>query len=186
MNPFKNYLGALALFSMIIGCGSPENKNNALHKQNDTPPDAEELSPTSSNVVYADHWSDITITANYAKTVVDVGAHFITSRNACGKDAYGAIELELWNTISKNANLATSTPPRQEDLCIDPPTDTYKYMDGTVEIKIDDKKETLYEFKGGQICSRIQDPEINKKLIDSINQIIQLADKEDCPNGWGS
>ncbi len=178
-------------FGLILtGCATDENKNHApgeLPAQSTPPaPPVDELTPISPNVVYSTGWGEMTVNANYAKTTITLGAHFATNRNACGKDAYGSIDLELWNALAKNTNLAIQGGTRTEMNCVDPPTETYKFMDGTVEVKLAQGTRTLYELKNGQICSSIQDKVVSDALLRAINQLIVVADKEDCPNGWGS
>jgi hypothetical protein len=175
----------LILILLLMACG-PGNSRRS-NGQN-LPPDFEELSPTSSRVVYPDGWEEITINANWAKTLVNTTAHFTTSRNACGKDAYGAFDLETWNNLSKDLNAMLKMPRLQEDFCVDPPeTPDYKFMDGSVELKPDNSnvKQTVFEYKDGRICSRIKDPKLSNKLLNLIQKVIIMADKEDCTNGWG-
>jgi len=202
------WFAVTALLNIALMGGCSDQSNNTSPPETPvaqpTAPTApiDELSPTSPKVVYALGWASIEINANYAKTIVSIGSHFTTNRNACGKDAYGAIELDTWNSLAKNANLALQQPPREDTYCVDPPTDTYKYMDGTVEIKTISqdsgssgndvnnehglKSRALFEVKDGQICSTIADKAVSDALLAAINKIIVIADKEDCPNGWGS
>lgn len=160
------------------GSGSDNNNNNGNNDNG--------LPATSPNVTYATGWSTVTINANYAKTTVNSTAHFSTTRNACGKDAYNVIALDEWNNFSKNVNLAIQQPSLQEEYCVPAPTDTYKYMDGTTKILTDHGERILYEVRDYQICSTIQDHQISDALLSVVNQIILDADKTDCPNGWGS
>ncbi len=166
----------------------PQNMNYAGEDlPENTPID---LTPYSPAVVYADGWRDAVIMANFAKTTVDVGAHFATSRNACGKDAFGAIDLATWNQFSKSLNSALKMPARTEDqyYCVSPPMDTSKWLDGTLEVNLPppQKSRILYELRDGQICSSIQDKAVSDVLLEVVQKIIVAADREDCPNGWGS
>lgn len=139
-------------------------------------------------------WTQLIMFANSAKTTIDTMAHFNTNRNACGKDAYGVIRpSDLWNKLIKYTNLAIKNPPRTEEYC----TSTHqeldsngyykKYMDGSVQAVVDGgTKRTLFEQKGSDICTTIDDPLVSNTLFTILNQIVLIADKEDCPNGWGS
>ncbi len=173
---------------IFIGCG----KRASFEVQSPLPPpppeDTVNLTPLSPSITYASGWSMMTITANYAKTVVDVGAHFNTSRNACGKDAYGAIGLEAWNKISLNTNTAIKDGLTLTDYCVPLPEDNiYLARIGiNVEVKLERRTETLYEIKDGQICSSIRNHQVSDELLNALTQVIIDADKEDCPNGWGS
>ncbi len=143
-------------------------------------------SPTAtSNVAYANGWSAITIHANFAKTHVDITGHFDTDRNACGKDAAGLLGLDDWNKFAKDVNTALESPPLAQEYCI-PQPDTGKYMDGTTEVVLTRGKRLLYEVKNGEICSTVGGPALSSELLNLINKIINLADKANCPNGWGS
>ncbi len=143
-----------------------------------------ELSPISPHVTYADGWEEVIINANQAKTKIGVGAHFGTNRNACGRDAYGSIQLEDWNMFAKYMNAAMKGQFSSEETCLDSP-DT-RFMDGITEVKTGEQKKVIYEYKGGMICTTIADPEVSKNLLKVINSLVIQADKEDCPNGWGS
>ena len=176
-----------------IGCAKRTNQPFVAPDptKNIPPPQAdnnEGLAPNSPNITYASGWSEIDITANMAKTKVTVGAHFGTSRNACGKDAYGAIELATWNSLAKNANLAIQNEPRALDYCVPIPDDNIYLNRGglSVEVKTPTGNRALYDIKNGEICSTVQDDATSQALLDAINQVIEAADKEDCPNGWGS
>lgn len=163
--------------------GNNSTNNNTGGNSSDSDPG---LPATSPNVIYATGWSVMIIHANYAKTTIDSGAHLTTDRNACGKDAYAAIALDEWNNFSKNVNLAIQKPPVQDEYCVSPPTDTYKYMDGSVKITTDHGERLLYETVDYQICSTISDHKLSDTLLALINQLILDADKTNCPNGWGS
>ncbi len=156
------------------------------------PPSVSE--PTDPPDTAAEGWSQVILLANYAKTTLGTMAHFNTSRNACGKDAYGAIQSsEFWNEMVQNINDSIISPLRTEALCFPNPQELdangyyKKSMDGTVEIKLaDGSKHPIYETRGTDVCTFIQDLAIAKSLLNHLNRLVILADKEDCPNGWGS
>lgn len=166
---------------ILSGCNSESSQSVNPNQEQDGG-----LSPTSPELVYSSGWTEMVIRANSAKTTVDPGAHFATNRNACGKDAYGAIDLEDWNALAKYTNLAIEGESRPEDHCVDPPAEANKYMDGTVEVKTPSGIKVLFEVKDWQICTRIKDAQVSDTLLKTIEKIILQADKEDCPNGWGS
>ncbi len=181
----------ILIFLTLIGCngGSERTVNPSVPDPvppHDTGEDNTDLNPTSPQVTYASKWTSVTLLANSAKTIIDSLGHFSTNRNACGKDAYGSIALEVWNPLAKNLNLAIEKDPPYNDYCIPIPETNNKYMDGTVEIKMEQGNRKLYELRDNQICSTIADPQVSDILFGIINKLIIIADKEDCPNGWGS
>ena len=184
-----NKLSLFFVLLVILGLNSPgcSDFSNSFQSTDDIPPPHREitLTPVSKNIIYAIGWSDLLINANYAKTTVTVAAHFSTTRNACGKEAYGPIEMDAWNDLATHMNAAIKAGPSRNEYCVAAPLDG-KYMDGTVEVKVNGATRTLYEFKDWQICSTIEDHKTSDALLALLNQLIILADKEDCPNGWGS
>jgi hypothetical protein len=143
--------------------------------------------PTHSDqVVYAEGWSEALIQANYAKTVIDTTGHFSTTRNACGKDAFGVLSVEDWNLFAKSLNEISKEGLSSNEYCVPAPEDVSRFMDGEVELKLDQGKKTLYQYKSYEICSNIQNHQVSDQLLQVINKIIAHADQEDCPNGWGS
>jgi len=189
-----NRIILIFLLPFIFACNQKANPPPPIETpatETETPPpveEEEELTPISSQVSYAVGWTEMIITANYAKTTVTTGAHFGTSRNACGKDAYGAIQLEVWNSLADNVNLAIEQEPSREEHCVSIPEDNlYLNRTGlTVDLKMDNGNRSLFEIKDGQICTAIKDHDASKALIEAINSVIIAADKEECPNGWGS
>lgn len=142
----------------------------------------------------AQGWLQVVMIANSAKTTLDTMAHFNTNRNACGKDAYGAIQSnDLWHQLVEWVNESVKRAPRSEERCtplsqeLDANGYYKKSMDGTVEVKLTDgTKRQLFEVRGSEICTTIDTPETASHLLDALNQLVLIADKEDCPNGWGS
>jgi hypothetical protein len=173
-------ISVLMLAALAMGCGSKtsgDNGGNAL--------DATGLDPTSSNVTYAKDWTDLQIDANFAHTSMDNAGHFTSSRNACGKRADGVISLADWNQIAGALNTAVSKPPLASEQCVDITQDfnTFK-MDGTAAVTLaNGTKRQILEVKGSQT---IGDPQAATALVTLVNQIVVAADKQDCPNGWGS
>jgi hypothetical protein len=182
----------IAIAPWALGCSAQPDPSHSSSPNSATPGlpnDSNDLNPFSPNNVYPKGWNKVIITANSAKTTVSSAAHFTTTRNACGRDAYGAIDSESWNNLSKSLNVAVTTTllPEETQPCVDTP-DYYPYMDGTVEVELNqaNEKKTIYALKNGQICTSIPDPETSKVLLEAIHNIIKTADKEECPNGWGS
>lgn len=168
------FLGALAVFP---GCQSGSNLTDA----GSTP--VAQNSPAPSAVI-ADGWTSLQIQANYAKTTVDSFAHWVTNRNACGKDADGALELDLWNRLVTAVNHAVAHPSLAEARC--QANDAQSKMDGTAEVTLTEGKRILIETRdSSEICTYVNDEAQSKQLIDAINEIVLIADKEDCPFGWG-
>ena len=180
-------LYSLLILFLILGCGLHSNKENPyLDSSNQGSNSAVELNPTSPDIVYSEGWNELIIRANSAKTTIDTYAHFKTDRNACGRDAYGAIHLDDWNNLAKGVNFSIEKGPANSWHCVPTPQEDRKYMDGTVEISAGGKKRILYQIMDGLICSSVGDPFTSNLLLSAINNIIIIADKEDCPNGWGS
>src|SRR5690242_5065026 len=133
MNPIKFCLPILVVFS--LACNDEKARGLPINAPPVSPnqPPEEELTPTSNDVTYSSGWTEAVIVANSAKTTVDIGAHFSTTRNACGREAYGPIDLVIWNKFALNTNLAAlkiqsgGTP-----YCTAPPVELNRTMDGTV------------------------------------------------------
>ena len=182
----------MILISALIilnGCApAREIPNDESASTNLSDNEETELLPNSPAVVYASEWSEISFISNFAKTSVGVGAHFTTSRNACGKDAYGAISLQAWNALATQANYLALNPPNGPDYCVPiPDNNIYLGRAGlSAEIKTDRGKFVLYENMGNEICSKIQDHLVSDHLLQAMSQVIEAADKEDCANGWGN
>ncbi len=177
----------------LSSCLQAEN-TSTTNQHSTLPPPAQEPVQHEIPEPIAEGWTQLTLIANYAKTTLDTVAHFNTSRNACGKDAYGAVQsVELWSQMVQAINIAIQTPPRAEEDCtpVNPELDSNGYykksMDGTVEIKlIDGTKRQLFAQRGSDMCTTLQDPVASKNLLGVLNALVLIADQEDCPNGWGS
>ena len=167
-------LAPLLAATLILGCG--EKAKGPL------PP----LSPTSSQVVYAQGWNQILIQANGAKTQVTRSAHYSTDRNLCQLPGMGAFDLALWNRLASFMNKTASQPISTTPLCKEP-EGTYRFgTPGLAEIEIQpNEKRTLLELKEGKLCSNFLQPEKIQEALELIEQIIALADLADassCPN----
>jgi hypothetical protein len=191
----KHYINTILItftfLNLLTSCG-PKSTINFQPVPLENFPSEEELMPYSSQVVYAKNWSEIIIHANFAKTTITIGAHFSTTRNACGRDAYGAIPLQAWNKLAQSINQAVSTP-LGEEYCmpeaqeLDSQGYYKKHVDGSVEIKLDDKKTlVLFLVRDGQICTHLKDHALAETLHQGLNNQVAQADREECPNGWGS
>ncbi len=199
----KSFSYLLSSLSLILGtclagaslsaCIEADHELNSGENQN-YPSSGFDPDENATPDSLAEGWSQLIMIANYAKTTLDSMAHFNTSRNACGKDAYGAIQSsELWNQMVEYINAAIQAQPRSEAYCtpnsqeLDANGYYKKSMDGNVEIKLaDGSKRQLFETRGSDICTLIQDPALAKGLLSVLNQLVLIADKEDCPHGWGS
>jgi hypothetical protein len=176
----------------------------------------------------AQGWQTIDMIADQAETKLDSLGHFDTSRNACGHEAYGILDLTLWNNIASESNQALATPPLSDDHlnCFDSPDGNR--MDGTVDFILVTPaashdlepdthsspaphptptstpsthpsaspspspspsiapKRSIYEVRGGQVCTTIQDTPLAKELLMNISTFVNLANKQDCANGYGN
>lgn len=140
-------------------------------------------------------WSEVTIKANSAKTRISSGAHLATTRNACGHPAYGGLDLDSWNKIANSLNTILQKEPLRNEYCVSIP-DSWPYLvdssNDSVEVKMaEGTTRTILRLRedreeGVQICSTAQDKKASDELLSATTKIIQIADKEDCPNGWGS
>ena len=142
--------------------------------------------PVQAEFVDAKNWDSLNLLANFAKTQIDTAAHFVTTRNACGKDAMGSVTISTWNIIATDVNAAIVLEPlKDENLFCIPFPDSMK-MDGTLDVALTGgKKREIYSNRGGQICSTISNPQLSNELLNAINQVVVAADREDCPNGFG-
>jgi len=180
----------LLIFILTLSSGCFSQYDRKLNQDTNIQPQPAEVpaqpEPTPTPIALPVGWTELSWIANSAKTRISTGGHFTTSRNACGKEAYGGVELEAWNKMTTALNLAVQKEPLREDYCVSIP-ETPPYMDGAVDVKIaGGTLRTIYQLKGDQICSTVQDSKISDDLLSAITRIIAAADKEDCPNGWGS
>ena len=173
---------SLTLAAALVACGGSGKSGSGGASDTSW---ADGLSPTSPNLIYAVGWTDFDMIANFAKTKIDNAGHFTTSRNACGKDAWGAWgdDVKGWNAFVTAANESIKTEPLREDQCF-APADNNK-MDGNVEIILVTGRRTVLEARGGQICTNIRDLAVAKAVYAGIDNLVHIADKEDCPNGFG-
>jgi hypothetical protein len=181
---FSNSLTlALALSALTFaapGClSNSETKVNASEG-----PAPATTPPPSTTAIYAEGWNSMVITANYAKTKVDRIGHWTTTRNACGKDADGALELNFWNQLANAINKGIAVEPMSQSRCIPMPANTK--MDGVADVFLEQGVRTLLEVRGDEICTTIKDEKVAADLIEVISHVVDTADKEDCPGGWGS
>ena len=143
--------------------------------------------PSAVGAENAVGWQKISTIANWAKTSVDTTGHFITSRNACGRPADGALALEKWNSLVTSVNTALTLTPLSENKCVDMPRQSK--MDGLAEVQTGDResdKRPLIDARGYQLCSKIPDPQLVINIFEGMSAVVEAADKEECPNGWGS
>lgn len=180
---------ASTVIIMAAGCNKAvtSTPGPAPMPSSTSPPADTNPATQPTQVLYASGWQEITILANWAMTKVDAAAHFSTSRNGCGKEEYGAIDLALWNKIADGANNLSKTEPlpQSDEYCI-PIFDGNK-MDGTVELILTPAlKKPLFEARYDKICTTIANKELAENFLHIINEIVIMADKEGCPNGWGS
>ncbi|MEO5969492.1 MAG: hypothetical protein ABIQ95_06160 [Bdellovibrionia bacterium] len=188
-----NRIFAILTLILITGCSSkPDDRQSNTANIPAPPTEPTHLDPEPVPVAQAIGWTEVLIVANSAKTRVGTGAHFTTSRNACGKEAYGGIGLEAWNKLANALNKAIEKEPLREEYCVSTPDPTPEgkmppYMDGTVEVKTaTGTVRNIFQLRGDQICGTIPDARASDDLLSAVSKIIAEADKEDCPNGWGS
>ncbi len=182
-------LSLIILLNLGLTLTACSGGNSSVHAGNDaasSPPSSN--GTTSGANVYAKGWSEVILHANYAKTLLDFTGHFSTDRNACGQDANGAIELASWNPLAGTLNdaiKAKQNPSDDQKIC--PTQQDNAKMDGDMEIVLDDGTHLkIFEnFGPGQVCTRIADADLAQRLYDEINELVVMADKTDCANGWG-
>lgn len=167
---------SLALIGLggLLGCGS--DSSSTLKTQNPAGP--------SPDLIFAEGWNEVAITANWAKTRLDHVAHFMTTRNACGRDAGGVITLDPWNRLARGLNAYVKMQPLKEPKCF--PVELRAKMDGTAELITPSGKRQLIEVKGNEFCSYIPDAQVSREVFEVLDHVVQTADREECPNGWGS
>jgi hypothetical protein len=195
VNQLTAIMHIFLILSLVLtsGCFSDDRQQSEAANIPAPPADApSHPDPEPVPIAIAKGWTDVTIIANSAKTRIGTGAHFTTSRNACGHEAYGGIKLEDWNKMTNSLNIAIQKEPLHEDYCVSIPDPTPEgrmppYMDGTVDVKTSEGTlRNIFQLKGDQICGNIPDARASDDLLSAVTQIIAAADKEDCPNGWGS
>jgi hypothetical protein len=181
----KSLTLALAWSALIFATpGCLSNSDSLVNAREENVP-APSTSPSpSSTAIYAEGWNTVVIVANYAKTKVDRIGHWMTSRNACGKEADGALDLAFWNQLAHAINKGIALEPMSAPRCTPLPANTK--MDGTADVFMDHGVRTLVEVKDSEICTTIKDEKTANDLIEAISHIVEIADKEDCPGGWGS
>ena len=187
------HISLIVLFGILLaGCGSP-NTNKGLpekEKKQELPAD-EDLFPISKSILHAEGWEKLTIKANSAKTEVNTTAHFNTDRNACGKNAYGSMNKMSWEILTQGLNdavvqmAAQPRTPLAPEYCVDRPDTVEKFLDESATLKLERGEILLFEVKDGQICTKIQNKKLSNDLLNAITDVILLADKEDCANGYG-
>ncbi|MCM2322760.1 MAG: hypothetical protein NDJ90_05825 [Oligoflexia bacterium] len=163
--------------ALATGCGSEEKSSTGAQAPAETSPGSRGNEPQS---LFAEGWSDLIINANFAKTRVDHIAHFTTSRNACGRDAYGALDLPLWNKLAAAMNAALQAPALAEPRC--QTVENPGKMDGTAEAQLTPtSKRLLFEVRGyAEVCTTIRDAAAAKSLLEAITAVVLAADREDC------
>jgi hypothetical protein len=177
----------IAVAALNLHCDS--SSNTPSPSQNTNGGSAVIPPPQLDNFVYAVNWDNVIIDNwNYAKTTVDTAAHFTTDRNACGKDAYGAVDNVTWNTLARDVNsVITTTPLDEKNLFCVPDAYPYRIVGDVTVVDLTNKKtRVLFTFVDSQICSTIRDPGVSNEVLDAINTIVLQADKEDCRRAPGT
>lgn len=148
-------------------------------------PDPSAGANAPKDATLANGWTEIRMIANFADTRLNITGHFNTTRNACGKEEDGALDISVWNTLAADLNTAIGLTPLTDDneYCVDAPTS--KGMDGSVDLILPGgAKRALFDNHGAQICSTISDHHLSDEILAQLNQIVIIADKEACPNGY--
>lgn len=150
----------------------------------------------SDKVKYVDGWREVVIhgidVQGYkAKVTVSVMAHYLTTRNACNREAYGALSLEDWNQFADAINSVTQGPPPGKKRCISVPSPMVDTIDETMDIVLSDegakrlnkpKSIRLFEFDAEEwgICTTIPDPALSDRLLALAKRVMLVAHTEDC------
>lgn len=166
---------SLLSLGTFAACGHPPSKNG----------DATKELPGQGDTIYAIGWNDIVIQANWAKTTVDGLGHYVTTRNACGRDASGAMDLSAWSKFVIPINNALRQEPLTAQRCV-PLSERPVKMDGVAEIATDQGKRILIDVRNSEMCTTISDQSLAVEVLQALDLVVNLADKEECPNGWGS
>lgn len=169
----------------LCACGHPASQSPKT-----TVPDpsaASGTTPIAPGAEVAVGWQKISTIANWARTSLDTTGHFMTGRNACGRPADGVLSLDKWNQLVTAVNTALTLQPLAENKCVDMPRQSK--MDGLAEVQIgarETDKRALIDARGYQLCSTIPDPQLVMNIFEGMTAVVEAADKEECPNGWGS
>jgi hypothetical protein len=139
------FVALFALFG-VTACSSGSNDDSSQPDQNVQTP-----GQTAGN---AQGWQTIDMIANQAETKLDTLGHFDTSRNACGQEAYGTVDLALWNQMVQLTNSALSSPATPEDKmnCFDAPNGNR--MDGTVDLILSAPENSPHLFSEFTLATR--------------------------------
>ncbi|MGZ3697100.1 MAG: hypothetical protein ACXWPM_03205 [Bdellovibrionota bacterium] len=166
----------------VSGCGSKADGPDAPQTRQDG------LPASSNDVEYADGWDSLVINANLAKTVIDGHAHWSSNHNCAQRPVFGAYAPATWNKIAKNMNSAVKGGVAPTPYCVEAPNTTRSLYGGTADVMIygttagsPTTKRTIFEYKDGKVCSTIVDHAVADDLYSVINDLILMADKEDCP-----
>ncbi len=139
----------------------------------------------SPGLVYAENWTELTIEANQAKTVVDAFGHYNTDKNRCFNRGGGVYSVATWNQVSRLLNQVSASQPIAPARCAASPLNSRFFNKGIATLSIlPQVKRQIFELKNAEICTTIADPNVSTALMDLIEQTIRLAnnaDDSDCP-----
>lgn len=174
----------VSLISIHVGCGdsgsSSENDSGSPRAGDGANPNGD---AAREELVYAKDWQDIYMSANSAKTTIDTSGHFVTTRNACGLDGWGSLEVKDWNEFANIVNAAVAAPVGSQQCFA--ATEAWPSMDGFAEVRLEfGQKRNLLETMNGQICTTITDTAAAQKLYAALNKMILVADCAQCTTSW--
>jgi hypothetical protein len=124
-------------------------------------------------------WDQIAMLSAGAEVKLDTVGHYKTSYNRCRSDGAGSVSLEQWNALAGNLNAVMAQPPLDKDVCKPAPRVHYG-LDGYAEVHVGTSKRTIFDYRGGDICTNIPDPKAAGEILKVLNKVLLQAAYEDC------
>ena len=77
--------------------------------------------------------------------------------------------------------------PDDQFYCFDVPDSTWPYMNGDADLYLPNGVHRMIYQPGStwEVCTIIADRATAAKLLEYLTQVVQISDKDHCPNGWG-
>lgn len=141
--------------------------------------------------VAPDGWTQIILDNNYAwqfKVTVDEIGHYEVSWSPCTfNKAWGVADAKDWREIVRALNKANKKSMREDEKCFKVSQATSNdsrrlgHFEGDVIVKSSRGTRTLLTSRNGEVCTRLEDQDLSKKIYEVANRIVVQASKEDCP-----
>lgn len=179
---FTVFFAALALVS--TGCADKVAEESAEGS----------IPERSSEIIYAEDWTELTFDANSAKSRVNTMGHYHTDKNICQKPGDGVFTVAAWNRLVVDLNQVVTAGDLSTPRCWDSPNGSKFYNKGLAELTLSRSltpgaaatvsKKKLFEYKNGQICTTIANAALADSLMEQVEMTLKLidrADAQECP-----